>query len=470
MEIVIPIAILGSLIGLQLLTQAPFRKVAREFNLSGDFPPFGPPQELVGEIGDYPVLIRTLGDKESISKDLEIRLRLTHSLAGSLFVKTALFLERFTQDDLEVQDPSFDRKFILEGADLALLAYLNSDRRALLSDWKKGLIVIDEGYLIHQFTQSALSNRRLRSTLLQIRDLATSLDQNELGIYEALVQNADSDTNPQFRRRCIQALLREAEPNELTLEFARKHLNEPDLEIQAWAAEALGEEGIPTLLSIVIRAEDNELAAILALRALASHKHEDAEKGVFHALSMPVDAIRADVIKALIEKQQNFRWSSWTDTGWRDQIPRRLLELREAKDPSSASQNVLEPLLEALSLFCETQARNEAIQCFTMVIRLALSSPTISLQAVSAAIQGIEKLGGRDQIALLMRVADKGSRQAGKSALRAARSIQERLGLSHGDGHLSLVKDEGGEISIVREQGELSLSEIAPKRSVVDAD
>ncbi len=126
MEIVIPIAILGSLIGLQLLTQAPFRKVAREFNLSGDFPPFGPPQELVGEIGDYPVLIRTLGDKESISKDLEIRLRLTHSLAGSLFVKTALFLERFTQDDLEVQDPSFDRKFILEGADLALLAYLKT--------------------------------------------------------------------------------------------------------------------------------------------------------------------------------------------------------------------------------------------------------------------------------------------------------------------------------------------------------
>ena len=76
MEIVIPIAILGSLIGLQLLTQAPFRKVAREFNLSGDFPPFGPPKELVGEIGNYPVLIRTLGDKESISKDLEIRLRL----------------------------------------------------------------------------------------------------------------------------------------------------------------------------------------------------------------------------------------------------------------------------------------------------------------------------------------------------------------------------------------------------------
>ena len=299
------IAIVGALfVGIQWLTQAPFRKVAREFNLSGDFPTLGPPQELTGEIGHYPVQIRTLGEKESISKDLEIRLRLSHPLADSMFVKTALFLERFTQDDLEVQDPTFDRKFILEGADLELLAYLNSDRRALLSKWKRGLIAIDEGDLIHQSPLSALSNHRLRGTLIQMRDMATSLDQNEMGLYEALTENAYSDPNPRFRRRCIKALLREAKPNKLTLEFARAHLEESDLEVRAWAAEALGEEGIPTLLSIVTKAEADEAAALFALRALASHKHEDAEKGVFHALAMTLDAIRADVIKALIEKQR----------------------------------------------------------------------------------------------------------------------------------------------------------------------
>ena len=123
-----------------------------------------------------------------------------------------------------------------------------------------------------------------------------------------------------------------------------------------------------------------------------------------------------------------------------------------------------------MSLFCESQARNEAVQCFAMVLNLSLSSSTISPQAAAAAIQGIEKLGGRDQIALLMRVADKGPRHAGKSALRAARSIQDRLGLSHGDGHLSLVETEGGEVSIVREQGELSLSEFASEASALDTD
>jgi len=242
-------------------------------------------------------------------------------------------------------------------------------------------------------------------------------------------------------------------------EVAREHLESPDLEVRAWAAGALGEEGIPALFSVISHGENEQQAAITAIKILATLKHEDAEKALVHGLVIPIEAVRIATLKELIAKQTNFNWASWTNTDWRNQIPRQLLELREIREPASASKELLPLVCEALGLFCDDDLKDDIIEKLSHIARESMESSSIASDAVLQCVVHLQRLGGREEIELLMELSKDGQRPTRQAALKAVRKIQTRLGLSQGDGHLSLTKAQGGEVSIASDKGGLSLSE-----------
>jgi hypothetical protein len=439
----------------------PFKKLAATFGLKGLWPIVGIPETLRGSIEGYPLVLRrsnNLHNQLQGRARMRLQIRLQKNMVQLIHVAPAGWLERFTKDDVQIHDTDFDDAFRLAGPDEALLAYLSSSRRALLQEWKSRGLFIDDGYLVIEPSRSTRSARKLLTWIPELIELAKNLDQGTVDLHEALAENARHDPHLPFRQKCLEVILQDVDDPALVEEIARENLMHSTMGIRTLAGKALGEEGIPALLS-VLNGNTDEEASVAAVKALASLRCEEADKRLVDALSMPNHRVVSEALKAIIVKQSDYGWSSWTDTAWRNRIPPLLLQLPMARPPETTDPELLGLLCEALPLFCMSDEQEGAVAWLTHIAEAGLGSSPFPPETLEKSVVALGQLGGRKDIELLAQLASEGKRSIQKAALRATGKIQERLGLSAGDGHLSLLNSQGGEVSIASDVGAVSVIE-----------
>jgi hypothetical protein len=436
----------------------PYKKLAATFALKGLWPIFGIPEALRGSIDGYRLILERSEkqDASAVSGRMLIRIRLQKKMVRLLHVAPGGWLERFRTDDLQIEDSDFDKTFRLDGPDEALLAYLNSTRRDLLQAWKSRGLSIENGYLVVQSWRGTRLGRNLIQLVPELIDLAKNLDEGTVDLHQALVENARHDPHLPFRRKCLEVLLQDVDDHILVEEIARENLTHSDLGIRTLAGKALGEEGIPTLLSVLNANTDDE-ASVAAIKSIISLRCEEAEKRLVDALSMPNHRVVVEALRAIIAKQSDYSWSSWTDTAWRKRIPRLLLDIPLTREPETTDPELLGLVCEALALYCIPDEQEGAVTWLTHIAQDGLRSSPFTLKTLEKSIVALGQLGGRMNVELLAQLADEGKRPIRNAALKATRKIQERLGLSEGDGHLSLIESQGGEVSIAHDVGAVSV-------------
>ncbi len=350
--------------------------------------------------------------------------------------------------DIETGDEAFDGDVFVSGLPSLAHGVLGADARRVAlaltrgrlpvpgAPWVEADVDVGHGKIVVEITESVFDDAERPAVsgalLLWLLDAARRLAAPE-SVPAAIAARAAADPEPGVRLACVRHLIEAFGADPSTRPALLGARTDPDARVRVEAAQALGDDGVETLLDVV-----REESAGDALRARAI---------VALGARLPVD-LATVILGRAGDAAQRASGLACVDvlgaTG-----PHALAALRVAL--ASGDGEVAVGAARALARVGESSAE-------ALVAALADPRPAVRV----AAVESLGRVGGVDVVPLLRDAAERSDEGGMRRAVRqAVAGIQARLAGAE-PGQLSLTGGESGQLSLADERGaggEVSLVE-----------
>ena len=337
----------------------------------------------------------------------------------------------FGDRDVQVGDPFFDAAFLLQGPAASVRglfgAYARERARAVFA--MDARVRIGGGALSAEFEDRAGQPAPTEWQLKELLALAHSL---EPGATDAarLAEIALRDPQPSVRAMALETLAKEAPTLPKTREVLREATRDASAAIRLQAAQALGDEGRPTLHALAADATIDDAVSAAAVAALGGY--------VTFARAMPLlDRAVADArVQTACALLKVMGRGSLAEAQVIASVLARVDGTGVAGE-SSANAAIAQAALEALL--------DTRVPIAEGAFLAALASPSPGV--VLAATRGLERVGTAQAVPPLRDVEARGGDFA-RAARMAIGAIKSRLS-GASPGQVSLAGGDAGQLSVV---------------------
>lgn len=350
--------------------------------------------------------------------------------------------------DIETGDASFDREVFVSGRPSLAHAVLGAEARAAVlalargripvpgGPWVEADVEVDRGKIKVEITESVFDDAERPAVsgalVLWLLDAARRLAAPE-SVPVAIAVRAAADPEPGVRLASVRHLIEAFGSDPSTRPALLGARTDPDARVRVEAAQALGDDGVETLLGVVREERTEDALRARAILALGGR--------------LPVD-LATVILGRAGDAAQRASGLACVDvlgaTG-----PQALAALQAAL--SSRDGEVAVAAARALARVGESSAE-------ALVAALADPRPAVRV----AAAESLGRVGSVEVVPLLRDAAERSDDGGMRRAVRqAVASIQARLAGAE-PGQLSLAGGESGQLSLADESGaggEVSLVE-----------
>ncbi|HVG06551.1 MAG TPA: HEAT repeat domain-containing protein [Thermoanaerobaculia bacterium] len=329
---------------------------------------------------------------------------------------------------VQIGDPSFEGRFVVEGPARLVAALLDEETRRLLTRLGFASLRLSAGEL-----QSLMTDEQIFDILPGLVEVGRRFAR-PLDIPLRLAENASRDTEPGVRLQNLLLLIREHPKDRSTAEAIRRAFSDPSPAVRLHAAKEMGAEGHGALLEIAESLEDDTLSAE-AVSALGR--------------GLPIE--RA---KALLD-------CAWSAGRLRSvHACLRALGLRGAAAVDKLAEVLAQPADIELAIAAARALSETGSPAAEPPLVLALQSREAA-ELREAAAKALGRVGSVAAVLPLKEAADRSllDLDLRRAARQSVAEIQSRAqGAS--PGQLSLAGAETGQLSLAQtEAGQLSLAE-----------